>query len=126
MCTTKADPKLIAGLRAARKIARQTGLIGGVAMAAPANAYYRQLVNLAFLAPDLQQAILRGEQPAGINLERLLGQPIPLAWADQPQWLAKLALGEWQSSRCSRERRSLIRTKYIADRPKQRSGRKVG
>jgi site-specific DNA recombinase len=41
-------------------------------------------IRLAFLAPDIVEAILEGRQPADLNLTRLkqLGQ-LPLAWADQ-------------------------------------------
>jgi len=50
---------------------------------APDNAYERRLCRLAFLAPDLQQMIIEGRQPPALNLERLIHESIPLAWAEQ-------------------------------------------
>jgi len=35
------------------------------------------------LAPDIQQAIVDGRQPAGITLERLTRSTIPLLWLEQ-------------------------------------------
>jgi len=37
----------------------------------------------AFLAPDIQRAILEGRQPAGLTAAQLMNAGIPLAWADQ-------------------------------------------
>jgi site-specific DNA recombinase len=54
--------------------------------AAPANLHQRQLSRLAFLAPDLQQRILCGAQPARLNLRTILKSRVPLAWADQRAW----------------------------------------
>jgi len=78
----KADRALIGGLRNAH------GFVGamqraGAAAKAPVRAYDWQLSLVAFLAPDIQRAILEGRQPPGFNLERLVHQEIPLAWADQ-------------------------------------------
>lgn len=47
------------------------------------DAYHRALARLAFLAPDIQAAILEGTQPASLSLERLIKKPIPIAWSDQ-------------------------------------------
>jgi hypothetical protein len=44
--------------------------------------YVARIIRLAFLAPDIVEAILDGYQPADLELERLL-QGIPFAWADQ-------------------------------------------
>lgn len=38
---------------------------------------------MAFLAPDIQAAILEGRQPRGLTLHGLLDQPLPAAWSDQ-------------------------------------------
>ena len=38
---------------------------------------------LAFLAPDLQAAILEGRQPAHLTLEQLIERPIPIDWEEQ-------------------------------------------
>jgi site-specific DNA recombinase len=43
-----------------------------------------QVIYLAFLAPDVVQRIVRGEQSVGLGTKRLLGlAPLPLDWADQ-------------------------------------------
>lgn len=51
----------------------------------PETQYGRRLIGLAFLAPDLQQAILDGSQPADLTLEHLLAKPLPAEWAAQRQ-----------------------------------------
>jgi hypothetical protein len=40
-------------------------------------------LNLAFLSPTLIRAIVRGEQPPGLRLNRLLRGDIPLSWREQ-------------------------------------------
>jgi hypothetical protein len=50
---------------------------------AAADSYIRRLAPFAFLAPDIQRAILDGRQPAGLNLQNLLTRKLPLAWEDQ-------------------------------------------
>jgi hypothetical protein len=75
------DSALVKGLRAAHRLA------GAMACApssgAPASAYDRVLCTLAFLAPDIQRAILEGRQPPGFNLQRLIHGAILLGWAEQ-------------------------------------------
>jgi hypothetical protein len=44
--------------------------------------YVARLLKLAFLAPDIVEAILEGWQPADLELQRLLPD-IPLAWEEQ-------------------------------------------
>jgi DNA invertase Pin-like site-specific DNA recombinase len=44
--------------------------------------YVGRILRLAFLAPDIVEAIIDGYQPADLELERLL-KGIPLAWGDQ-------------------------------------------
>ena len=61
--------------------------------AAPATRHDRQVCRLAFLAPDLQRAILAGKQPRGLGLRQILKTPMPLAWADQPAWLEAISRG---------------------------------
>ena len=51
--------------------------------AIPASPYHRRLLRLAFLAPDLQRAILAGRQPPGLTLKHLLEQRLPLLWSEQ-------------------------------------------
>jgi hypothetical protein len=46
--------------------------------------YVARLLKLAFLAPDIVEAILEGRQPADLELQRLL-QDIPLGWNEQRQ-----------------------------------------
>jgi len=42
----------------------------------------RRILRLAFLAPDIVEAIVEGRQPRTLTVTMLL-RPIPLAWADQ-------------------------------------------
>ena len=48
-----------------------------------ADPYLRRLAMLAFLAPDIQRAILEGRQPANLRLADILARPLPLAWDAQ-------------------------------------------
>jgi hypothetical protein len=43
----------------------------------------RKLVPLAYLAPDIMEAILDGRQPATLELQHLTNREIPLDWAEQ-------------------------------------------
>jgi site-specific DNA recombinase len=45
-------------------------------------AYVRRILRLAFLAPDIVEAIAEGWHPRGLTLQRLLS-PVPLAWTEQ-------------------------------------------
>jgi len=46
--------------------------------------YTSRLIPLAFLAPDITEAILEGRQPIDLSLDRLLeAMPLPLAWTAQ-------------------------------------------
>lgn len=54
----------------------------------PNTQYGRRLLALAFLAPDLQQAILDGAQPADLSLDHLLSKPLPTDWDAQRKWFA--------------------------------------
>ncbi|WP_104020205.1 hypothetical protein [Roseovarius nitratireducens] len=51
--------------------------------AAPASPYRRRLIRLAFLAPDLQDAILGGRQPCEMALAALMDADLPLSWSEQ-------------------------------------------
>ncbi len=83
------DAALVQGLSRAHAIAAEIGLRSdgrprdGQKVKAPASAYQRILVKLAFLAPDIQAAIVAGRQPASLKLEHFLRSETPLAWADQ-------------------------------------------
>ena len=77
------DPVLVKALRSAHAMLHQDD--GGlpVLVTAPDTPYRRQLVRLAFLAPEIQRAIVEGRQSAGVTLTQLLKGPIPLAWSQQ-------------------------------------------
>ena len=83
------DPILIKGLRRAHKLASalgwnaSDGALRHIDVAAPVGAYDSKLVRLAFLAPDLQRAILEGRQAPGLTLSRLLDEPISPDWGCQ-------------------------------------------
>ena len=49
--------------------------------------FVNRLLRLTLLAPDIQEAILDGQQPEAIHLEELL-RTIPMAWMDQRRALA--------------------------------------
>ena len=50
--------------------------------------FVSRLLNLTLLAPDIQEAILDGRQPKGMQLEELT-RAMPLAWEEQRE-LARL------------------------------------
>ncbi|MEM8644206.1 MAG: recombinase family protein [Pseudomonadota bacterium] len=76
------DPVLIAALRKAHAMLQsERGL--PVMDTAPDSPYDRNVLRLAFLAPDIQRAIIQGRQPLHLNLEKLKKTAIPLAWSEQ-------------------------------------------
>jgi hypothetical protein len=77
------DPVLINALRAAHAMVAQDGSGMPVLDQAPPSPYRRRLVRLAFLAPDLQRAILAGRQPVDLTLAQLIQSPVPLSWIEQ-------------------------------------------
>lgn len=80
--TSRPDRRLIAGLRKAHAMVdRQRGL--PIVSTAPASRYERELLRLAFFAPDLQRDILSGHQPPTLTLEKLRHMTIPLCWREQ-------------------------------------------
>jgi hypothetical protein len=50
--------------------------------------YIRRLVNLAFLSPQLVQAILQRRQPVELTATRLTELDLPLDWTEQRRLLA--------------------------------------
>lgn len=56
--------------------------------ASPTSPYNRSLLRLAFLAPDIQEAILNGRHPAGLTLERMMQLEIPACWRAQRDLIA--------------------------------------
>lgn len=81
------DPALIRILSAAHGWADD--LHGGASLSSIAkkhglsDAYIRTRLPFAFLAPDLQDAILEGRQPPDLTVAKLLREGIPLDWAEQ-------------------------------------------
>ncbi|MEW9920979.1 recombinase family protein [Marimonas sp. MJW-29] len=77
------DPVLIRALRRAHAMVQtdRTGLPW--LEASPTSPHQRRLVRLAFLAPELQAAILSGRQPEDLSLSKLLGAEFPISWAEQ-------------------------------------------
>ena len=53
--------------------------------------YVRNVRNLAFLAPDITDAILRGEQPSLLTSAHLIRSDLPLSWREQ-----RLKLGAYE------------------------------
>ncbi len=53
--------------------------------------HIRQMLPLAFLAPDLSQAIIEGRQPPALTLAGLLRAQVPIGWREQRALFAKFA-----------------------------------
>ena len=53
-------------------------------------AYVRRTLNLTLLSPELQRAILRGEEPEGLSLSRLR-ETVPMDWEAQVEFLSRTA-----------------------------------
>jgi len=80
------DRVLIAALRKAHAmLARERGM--PVIAAAPVSPYDRMVLRLAFLAPNIQRAIIEGRQPRHSNLECFKSVDLPLAWSVQRKLL---------------------------------------
>ncbi len=81
------DPTLLRALSEAHTwvaaLRRGTALHAIAAQAGHADAYIRTRAQLAFLSPELQQAILAGRQPVDLTLARILRRPVPLGWDAQ-------------------------------------------
>ncbi len=83
------DPALIKAVRTAHRLLTEAGASPLVPIAklskpeALPDSYVRNLARLAFLAPDIQRAILEGRQPAGLTLRQLMRAEIPMSWAEQ-------------------------------------------
>jgi site-specific DNA recombinase len=86
------DKTLVGALRAAHRLAAQSGLkdgpAGGEQSLPRMSTYERRLCGLAFLAPDIQAAILAGRQPLSLNLKALIKTSLPVEWSDQRVALA--------------------------------------
>lgn len=77
------DPTLVAALRKAHAMLSRDWFGFPVLEAAPISSYDRNILRLAFLAPDLQRSIIEGTQAKHINLELLVHNEIPLDWEVQ-------------------------------------------
>jgi DNA invertase Pin-like site-specific DNA recombinase len=86
---TRIDATLVGGLRRAHECLAQHNASPGAKLDAlleassPADSYARMLMHLAFLAPDIQKALVEGRQPPGLTLQQMLDRGIPPAWVDQ-------------------------------------------
>jgi hypothetical protein len=80
--TADPDRTLIAALRKAHRMV-QVKRGRPLLESAPQSRYEREVLRLAFLAPDLQRDILAGHHPSMLTLEALRYIEIPLCWAEQ-------------------------------------------
>ena len=77
------DEIMIGALRRAHALIKLDRQRLPILAKAPPTLYERRLARLAFLAPDLQAAILEGRQPAHLTLEQLIERPLPIDWEEQ-------------------------------------------
>ncbi|WP_445191812.1 recombinase family protein [Sphingomonas sp. Tas61C01] len=92
------DPSLVAVAAQAR---RWFAMLAGGSHAAISSiaaadgvtpAYVRQIIDAAFLAPDLVTSIVEGRQPAALTAAKLKTMlPLPAAWSDQRALFARLS-----------------------------------
>ncbi len=81
------NPTLIRALRQAHALLGRDDAGAPTIMTVPTSTYQRRLICLAFLASDIQGAILTGHQPAGLTLYDLMDRNLPSLWSDQRQTL---------------------------------------
>ncbi len=74
---------LIGALRSARAMTNDAGAGTPTIAVAPTSTYERRLISLAFLAPDIQDAILAGNQPPHLNLSDMTDHDLPVLWSEQ-------------------------------------------
>ena len=79
------DPVLIGALQRAHAMIDLDTRHLPVCNKSPETQYGRRLIALAFLAPDLQQAILDGTQPTDLTLDHLMAKSLPAEWSAQRQ-----------------------------------------
>lgn len=83
------DRTLIAGLRRAHAELAKAGIhpcnsaTSWFDAVGVNDSYLRSLVPLAFLAPDIQAAIMEGRQPVGLTLQSFRDRELPVCWSDQ-------------------------------------------
>ena len=80
---SRPDPVLVRALRAAHAMLHYDAAGLPVLDAAPDTPYRRRLVRLAFVAPDIQRAIVEGRYSPALTLAHLLKGPIALDWLQQ-------------------------------------------
>ena len=68
--------------RVASTGARRPRIVAGNRWLARSAGEVRRLMNLTLLAPDLVEAILRGDEPSGLSLATLV-ESIPVVWEEQ-------------------------------------------
>ena len=85
------DRVLIKALRSAHTMIELTRNGAPIIETVPGPRYQRRLLRLAFLSPDVQRAIIAGRQPAGLRLEDLIRNEVPVDWNDQQCWIERLA-----------------------------------
>jgi len=83
-------PLVIAVARAFRwKALLESGRFSSIGELAQAvkmdQSYVGRILRLTLLAPDIIHAILRGEEPSGLSLEKL--KSFPLEWGEQRKYL---------------------------------------
>jgi DNA invertase Pin-like site-specific DNA recombinase len=83
--TSAKDPVLIGALQRAHAMVDLDARHLPICHKSPETQYGRRLLALAFLAPDLQRAILDGSQPADLTLDHLMAKPLPAEWGAQRQ-----------------------------------------
>jgi hypothetical protein len=91
--TPRHDTTLLSALGRAHgwREAIERGDVSGIEVLAAREKLNRRqvsrLLRLAFLAPDIQKAIVEGRQPAGFNLKRFSESVLPVAWDHQRRQL---------------------------------------
>lgn len=79
----QADPVLIKALRTAHAMLTMDAAKYPTLHVAPTSPWRRDLIRLAFLAPDIQTAILDGRQPKDLTLATLMAADFPILWTGQ-------------------------------------------
>ncbi len=77
------DAALIGALRKAHTMIELDSYRLPICGKSPATQYERRILQLAFLAPDLQARIMAGRQPVHLNLEQLTEGNLPVCWNEQ-------------------------------------------
>jgi hypothetical protein len=81
--TAAPNTTLVGALRRAHAMLAKDGTGQPILHAAPTSPYERRILNLAFLAPDIQRAIIEGSLPSRVNLEHFVHCDFPLDWEAQ-------------------------------------------